>query len=236
MDHYSYVGHNCPAAYKKNVQVSVCPLCNAPVPGKPDELPDIRVSRHIDADCRSDTAVTRRKVFVNKCSLKGCKQKELVPVHCDRCNLNYCLKHRHPQDHSCNNITAKPVGKAGLAALGRIGQTSSSGSNSNPNSGGNSNPRSLFASLTGSRPSNNPSRNVSSLQGNISEDDALRMALEASLSGPGNPSTDPHSATALSQEQEDFLLAKALAESEMAAAGGAQNSTSRRQGQNCDIV
>jgi hypothetical protein len=61
-EHYSYAGHSCPGAYRKNVQVPVCPLCNAPVPGKVDELPDIRVSRHIDADCRSDTAVNRRQV------------------------------------------------------------------------------------------------------------------------------------------------------------------------------
>ena len=62
MDHYSYAKHNCPKAFAKNVQVPVCPLCNAPVPGKSDELPDIRVSRHIDADCKSDKAVSRRKV------------------------------------------------------------------------------------------------------------------------------------------------------------------------------
>ncbi len=61
-DHYLYDNHNCPVAYQKNVQVPVCPLCNAIIPGRADELPDIRVSRHIDSDCSSDTAVTRRKV------------------------------------------------------------------------------------------------------------------------------------------------------------------------------
>lgn len=43
----------------------------------------------------------------NRCSVKGCKQKEVVPVICDQCKLNHCLKHRHPTDHSCkgNNPT-----------------------------------------------------------------------------------------------------------------------------------
>ncbi|ODM92148.1 AN1-type zinc finger protein 2B [Orchesella cincta] len=251
-DHYSYVGHNCPAAYKKNVQVPACPLCNALIPGKADEvslychfrihgdLPDIRVSRHIDADCKSDTAVTRRtKVYNNRCSLKGCKQKELVPVLCDRCNLNYCLKHRHPQDHSCDNATGKAVNKAGLAALQRIEKKSSNNSssatrNQTPVTTSSSNARSLFPIFNNSRPANNPSRNVSSLQGNISEEDALRMALEASLSNQGN-ATATDAAAALSQEQEDFMLAKALAESEMAAAGGGDPSSSNRRQQNCDI-
>lgn len=61
-EHFRYEAHNCPGAYKKNVQVPVCPLCNTLVPGRVDELPDIRVSRHIDNDCQSDPAVTRRKV------------------------------------------------------------------------------------------------------------------------------------------------------------------------------
>lgn len=60
------------------------------------------------------------------------------------------------------------------------------------------------------------------------------MALEASLLTPGNSSRVSPDAAALSQEQEDFMLAKAIAESEMASAGGGQSSASRRQ-QNCDI-
>lgn len=156
-DHYSYTGHNCPVALKRDVQVPVCPLCNAPVPGKLDELPDIRVGRHIDNDCKSDTAKDRRnvshfiliswlvkqvnsfnilcstqlqKVYSNRCTFKTCKKKEMIPVLCDSCNLNFCLKHRHPQDHECTNKRSgneRQIGKAGQAALAR---TSSSQSNS----------------------------------------------------------------------------------------------------------
>lgn len=61
---------------------------------------------YTDSDCQSDTAKDRRKVFTNKCSLKGCKKKEVIPVVCNECTLNYCLKHRHPSDHKCEGKVA----------------------------------------------------------------------------------------------------------------------------------
>jgi hypothetical protein len=41
------------------------------------------------------------QVFTNKCSAKNCHVKEVVPVVCGECKLNFCLKHRHPIDHQC---------------------------------------------------------------------------------------------------------------------------------------
>lgn len=88
-----------------------------------------------------------------------------MPVHCDKCNLNYCLKHRHPQDHSCENATGKSISKAGLAAMSRVGEPKTTSSTTPSGSNG---PRNFFSSLTSSsRASNNPVRNVSSLQGNL---------------------------------------------------------------------
>lgn len=128
-EHYHYSTHNCPNAYKKDKQVPVCPLCDKPIPVSYGEHPDVIVGRHIgerktkqnmfvvtwvfvffffvlDSDCQSDTAKDRRKVFTNKCSLKGCKKKEVIPVVCTECTLNYCLKHRHPVDHKCEGKIA----------------------------------------------------------------------------------------------------------------------------------
>lgn len=56
------MSHNCPLAYKKDVQVPVCPLCNTPIPTKRGEQPDIAVGAHIDSDCMSSPAKDRRKV------------------------------------------------------------------------------------------------------------------------------------------------------------------------------
>ena len=100
----------------------MCPLCNQPVPWKRGEAPDIAVGDHIDRDCQSDPAKQKRKVdknlnkyekksltqiflkfqvFGNQCTMKGCKKKEVVPVICDQCRMNFCLRHRHALDHSC---------------------------------------------------------------------------------------------------------------------------------------
>lgn len=62
-EHMKYANHSCASAYKKDVQVPVCPLCNVPIPIKRGEPPDIAVGAHIDRDCQSDPARDRRKVF-----------------------------------------------------------------------------------------------------------------------------------------------------------------------------
>lgn len=129
-DHVRYELHKCQSSYKKDIQVPVCPLCNQPVPWKRGEAPDISVSDHIDRDCQSDPAKQKRKVniefekvdnlllftvyklqvFGNQCSMKGCKKKEGVPIVCDQCKMNFCLRHRHSVDHSCKGNN--PVDRA----------------------------------------------------------------------------------------------------------------------------
>ncbi|KQK84454.1 AN1-type zinc finger protein 2B-like protein [Amazona aestiva] len=111
-DHITYAQHDCTSAYKKDVQVPVCPLCNTPVPVRRGEMPDVVVGEHIDRDCKSDPAQRKRKIFTNKCLKPGCKQKEMMKVICDQCHKNYCLKHRHPLDHDCSGA-ARPLSKAG---------------------------------------------------------------------------------------------------------------------------
>lgn len=106
-DHYSYTSHNCCSAYEKNNQVPVCPLCSKPIPVQKGQHPDMVVGAHIDTDCQSDPAKSRRKVFTNKCTYKKCKNKEVIPVICNECSLNFCLRHRHPADHSCEGRGAR---------------------------------------------------------------------------------------------------------------------------------
>lgn len=107
-EHFSYISHNCSKAYEKNNQVPACPLCSKPIPVKKGEHPDYVVSAHIDTDCQSDPAKSRRKVFTNRCSYNKCKNKEVIPVICNECSKNYCVKHRHPTDHSCDGRKSRP--------------------------------------------------------------------------------------------------------------------------------
>ncbi|KAJ8391861.1 hypothetical protein AAFF_G00084770 [Aldrovandia affinis] len=227
-DHITYTNHKCTSAYKKDVQVPVCPLCNTPIPIKRGEMPDIKVGEHIDRDCRADPGQRKPKVFTNKCSKGGCKQKEMIKVTCDQCHLNYCLKHRHPLDHDCTSDD-HPVSKSGHAALMRTQAASSSSaglfatrgtSRCVPNGlSGKARAQQTSAQMSlqaavGPSPAPAPAPRVipqsASLQANLSEEQALQRALELSLA---ESASSPQ--TALSpQEQEDLALAQALAASE----------------------
>lgn len=151
-NHMTYTKHNCSSAYQKNVQVPVCPLCNKPVPIQRGTLPDIAVGNHIDNDCKSDQAQERKKVFTNKCSMKGCKIKEIVPVICSECGQNFCFKHRHTVDHSCLGRRQRVLD----AAVLRQKQNNI-------------------------RRSQNPTSFVTSVQGNLTEDEAMARAMQMSL-------------------------------------------------------
>lgn len=107
MDHMKYAQHACPNAQDKDVQVPVCPLCNAPVPSPKNQPPDIAVGAHIDQDCQSTTAKSKRKKRLLACRADGCKAKEIIPVVCSECSLNFCLRHRFPDQHKCQGKRAK---------------------------------------------------------------------------------------------------------------------------------
>ncbi|XP_076449454.1 AN1-type zinc finger protein 1-like [Babylonia areolata] len=43
------------------------------------------------------------------CSVKECSHRELTPVACEHCHLNFCLSHRHQQDHQCTELKTSAV-------------------------------------------------------------------------------------------------------------------------------
>ncbi|XP_037999148.1 AN1-type zinc finger protein 2B isoform X2 [Motacilla alba alba] len=213
-DHIAYAQHNCTSAYKKDVQVPVCPLCNTPVPVRRGEMPDVVVGEHIDRDCKSDPAQRKRKIFTNKCLKPGCKQKEMMKVICDQCHKNYCLKHRHPLDHDCSGA-GHPLSKAGHAAVTRA--QASSSKIVTASSSGAARPADSSSSLAcarGGRAAVSQTRSTSPpavmLQNGLSEEEALQRALEMSLAESARSSAQQPS----TQEEEDLALAQALSASE----------------------
>jgi len=193
-------------------------LCSQPVPWKRGEAPDIAVGDHIDRDCQSDPARQKRKVLSNRCTVKGCKQKEIVPVICDQCKLNHCLKHRHPLDHSCKGNN--PGERARQAALAR---SAASSAKNFPATSRSSAPSRTTGNTSSSSSSSSRARfSVAAVQGTMSEDEALALALQASLQ---------HQTTTEQQEEADRLLALSLQNGELtpqpptaAAAGGSTSS------------
>uniref|UniRef100_A0A8C5QXU1 AN1-type domain-containing protein n=1 Tax=Leptobrachium leishanense TaxID=445787 RepID=A0A8C5QXU1_9ANUR len=188
-DHVTYNQHKCSSAYKKNVQVPVCPLCLAPIPVKRGEMPDIAVGRHIDRNCSSDSSNRKKKIFTNKCLKAGCRKKELMKIECDLCLNNYCLSHRHPSDHNCK-ANSRPLSKAGHAAIARSMEASRQDK--------------APINLTDTADKRNPCKNVTlqqlrpdqavherpnvsriDLHEGLSEDEALQKALELSSLAAG---------------------------------------------------
>ncbi|XP_076823032.1 AN1-type zinc finger protein 2A-like [Clavelina lepadiformis] len=211
-DHIRYDDHHCSSAYKKNVQVPVCPLCGQPVPVPRGETPDIKVGEHIDRDCQSDPAKKKRKAFSNRCSAPRCKQHELMPVVCSECRLNFCLRHRHPQDHGCRGFqgTGRSVSNTGAAAIQRSQAASSSKQRTNVSKIISRPPQQTYMHGMGrdldKERRQRQQQNARQMQSNMSEDEALARALQMSQ--------EEHQNKPMTQEEKDLALARQLQEEE----------------------
>ena len=201
-----------------DLKVPVCPLCQRPIPvTKRGDPPDLAVSRHIDSECQSDPAKERRKVFDQRCAVKKCKKKEMIKIRCDDCGRNHCLSHRHPQDHECKG---KPSAgqAAAAAALSRLDQ-------------GPSKAKAKAKAQQPPPPRRTAAATAADVQGQLSEDEAMARALQASMASAA-------SAPTLTQEEIDRMTALALQESlnnggaqrnaTAAAGGGSSESSSNK--------
>jgi len=199
VQHWTYEGHKCPSPRLQDVQVPVCPLCDKPVPSKPGSNPNEAVSIHLDRDCGKSRKRSPR------CSKEKCKIRELIKVDCNNCGLNFCLKHRHPQDHECKGRSTRPMSEAARAAMARQERQNQ---NSNPNQG----IAKYFQRQTVPNPPPPTRPNAAQIQGNLSEDEALARALAASL-GNGQPQATTGNGN-MTQEEQDRMLALALSQGE----------------------
>ncbi|KAJ8792739.1 hypothetical protein J1605_019559 [Eschrichtius robustus] len=77
-DHFTYAAHKCPFAFKKDVQVPVCPLCNSPVPVKKGEIPDVVVGAHMDGGCKRHPG--RKKEELRLGNVKDVKSDMGIPA------------------------------------------------------------------------------------------------------------------------------------------------------------
>jgi predicted nucleic acid binding AN1-type Zn finger protein len=92
--HHGAAAHACSAA-PAAPHVPTCPICARPVPPAPGQPPDDAMARHIDAGCP-------RRARNNKlCSKHECRTRDVTPVLCRACGLNFCLEHRLEADHDC---------------------------------------------------------------------------------------------------------------------------------------
>eukprot|EP00164_Ancoracysta_twista_P001460 GFYU01001905.1.p1 GENE.GFYU01001905.1~~GFYU01001905.1.p1 ORF type:complete len:288 (+),score=40.21 GFYU01001905.1:134-997(+) len=107
LDHRRSEQHGC-VTNGKDVYVPVCPVCSEPVPVKPGDDPNVKVDAHIASGCRKpSTLADGSKPKQNKCTYKGCKKSELIPVNCKTCRQRFCLAHRFEKDHQCGAVVAR---------------------------------------------------------------------------------------------------------------------------------
>ena len=203
-------------------QVPVCPLCDKPVPTPKGTSPDATVSAHLDRDCRESA---KRKIK-NKCSVKKCKQSEFIKVECDQCRLNFCLKHRHPADHECQGKGSSKAAQAAMARQQRQPATTTT-------SGGLSSAIRSTAASTSSRIASMFQQDRQTINGQMTEDEALARALQASMTEQqgGNQTNQQQPITApRTREEQDRMLAQAIAESQREANRGGSSSNDKSCG------
>ncbi|KAK3846779.1 MAG: hypothetical protein J3R72DRAFT_395750 [Linnemannia gamsii] len=141
-DHWRLEGHTCPnkeAASQQDQRVPICPLCDKPVPVKRGEDPNLRMEQHIAAGCPEPATTTSKPIYTNSCNAKGCKSRSMIPIVCQSCRLNYCLKHRLEADHACAP-PSRPAGNGnrngnanGQQAAKKPNGTASNNNNNNSN-------------------------------------------------------------------------------------------------------
>ncbi|KAK4302256.1 hypothetical protein Pmani_025634 [Petrolisthes manimaculis] len=239
VDHHKYDAHACPESHLADVQVPICPLCDQPVPSRPGQPPDLAVNAHLENNC---TDIKKKKIYGNRCSARGCKTKEMVPIRCDSCRLNYCLPHRHPTDHQCQGAaTARQ--QALLAAQKRTSNNSATRTTLSQGSSGSSGSRErssqggihrFFSSSSGNptptghtpAPQRTRTSNISALQGGMSEDEALAQAMAASMAEGSQSMDRQEGAAGQGTEEEDAQLARAIAASMSTSQQRSNNSSS----------
>ncbi|XP_057291336.1 AN1-type zinc finger protein 2A-like [Hydractinia symbiolongicarpus] len=100
LSHYKPNEHLCKEVKDQDSKLPSCPLCGKYlVKGRSD---NDQVEKHILSGCQSLKATKRKK---NRCSHTGCRNVNLIPLHCEKCLSTFCVRHRHPGDHGCINVS-----------------------------------------------------------------------------------------------------------------------------------
>jgi len=231
--HWTYEAHECPQRHTKDVQVPVCPLCDKPVPTAKGTSPDATVSAHLDRDCRESA---KRKIK-KRCSVRKCKQTEFIKVECDQCKQNFCLKHRHPTDHQCQGKPSPSQSAAAGSASSRAAQAALARQQQQQTTAGmaaaiRSTASNRIASMFQQQQQQQPSRQAV-VNGQLSEDEALAQALQASMNETSQ--VEPTGGAAglrapTTREEQDRMLAQALAESEREASRSSSSTNNKSCG------
>eukprot|EP00055_Hartaetosiga_balthica_P000219 m.135999 g.135999 ORF g.135999 m.135999 type:complete len:306 (-) comp10347_c0_seq1:210-1127(-) len=193
-EHWRHDNHNCVVQIFEDYQSFTCPVCKNVVRPQRNENPNIAMEAHIASGCKKNKV---RKARPNQCSASGCKVKEVVPMMCDKCNSNFCLRHRHPADHHCkaspsSSKSTKPSSSPSSSSSSRALQQQmknkkkgASSATSRTNHSHNKQGIKLREDTKASQISSSSqwkefTPRTTSLNGGLSEDEALALAVQQS--------------------------------------------------------
>jgi len=116
LEHRTAAGHHCstPPAIRKDTpataQVASCPVCDVVVVLSASESQtitlDAKMDDHLNKGCKAEAQRRKAEKQKKACSHDKCKKVDLVPTQCKGCLKTFCLKHRFPHDHQCQNLVA----------------------------------------------------------------------------------------------------------------------------------
>lgn len=100
---FSDIGHACGYCRVHDYLPFLCNGCNL--------YYCLTHKNYCDHECKKSPYKknkTRRLISKNsdnvyKCNYTNCKCQSVVEFKCMRCNMHYCLKHRHCETHKCKN-------------------------------------------------------------------------------------------------------------------------------------
>lgn len=113
LNHRATNKHDCPRADFGDNKVFKCPICLKMIRIVPDEDINITWASHSSKDCDPSRRDRERKKRLvkrkDRCKLIGCKAKlnAVTRMHCQVCNLDFCVKHRLPSNHECGTRKMK---------------------------------------------------------------------------------------------------------------------------------
>ncbi|VDC04447.1 unnamed protein product [Peniophora sp. CBMAI 1063] len=124
-DHFLPNQHSCAKydEFSHNRVAPDCPLCNEPVAIPPGEDPNVRMERHLNAECSVMTGKTKSKT--PRCARGKCGKVLYAPIHCDKCSLDFCPTHRFPATHNCSSLASSSNKSASVKPVQRKPVTSS---------------------------------------------------------------------------------------------------------------
>ncbi|XP_052196231.1 zinc finger AN1 domain-containing stress-associated protein 12 [Diospyros lotus] len=111
LEHRSYRSHECPNSDHKSRKVVVCEICSTAIEttGRGGEEEKSALERHEKSgDC--DPKKKRKPT----CPVRRCREVLTFSntSTCKGCQLQVCLKHRFPADHSCGHSSAAAPARA----------------------------------------------------------------------------------------------------------------------------